>query len=129
MPRIAGIDIPEKKQIKIALTYMYGIGQTLALQILKEAGVESNLRTKDLTEKDLVALRKIIEGKHNIEGNLRREVVSNIKRLKEIKCWRGSRHSKNLPVRGQKTKKNSRTVRGNVRKTMSSGRKQAPGPK
>ncbi len=129
MPRIAGIDIPEKKQIKVGLTYIFGIGDSLALKSLKEAGVDPNKRSKDLTEKEITDLRKIIEKDHKIEGDLRRDIMGNIKRLKEIKCWRGIRHIKKLPVRGQKTKKNSRTVRGNVRRTVGSGRKAAPAPK
>lgn len=129
LPRIAGIDIPEKKQIRISLTYIYGIGNSLALQILKKVGVDPNRKTQDLTEKEIGDVRNLIEKSYQIEGDLRRGIVANIKRLKEIRCWRGMRHSKGLPVRGQKTKKNSRTVRGNVRKTVGSGRKDAPGPK
>jgi len=129
MPRIAGIDIPENKQIAIGLTSIYGIGRSLAVDILKEAKIEVSKKTKDLTENESASLRKIIEGSYKIEGDLRRETMSNIKRLREIKSWRGSRHIKKLPVRGQKTKKNSRTVRGNVRRTVSSGKKAAPAPK
>ena len=129
MPRIIGIDIPENKRIEIALTYIYGLGLTSAKKILAVSGVDPNKRTKDLTEAEINGLKKAIEGNFKIEGDLRREIVSNIKRLKEIKCWRGMRHIKGLPVRGQKTRKNSRTVRGNVRKTVGSGRKTAPGPK
>ncbi|MCX6791322.1 MAG: 30S ribosomal protein S13 [Candidatus Gribaldobacteria bacterium] len=126
MPRIAGINIPDNKQIAIAVTYIYGIGNVLALRILKEAEINPAKKAKDLTEKESGDLRKIIESKYKIEGDLRRDVVANIKRLKEIKCWRGSRHTKGLPARGQKTKKNSRTVRGNTRRTVSSGKKAAP---
>jgi len=129
MPRIAGIIIPDDKHIVIALTYIFGIGRVLAYRILKEAKIAPDRKAKDLTEKEVNDLRKIIEGSYKIEGDLRREVVANIKRLKEIHCWRGMRHSKGLTVRGQKTKKNSRTVRGNVRKTVGSGRKPPPGPK
>jgi small subunit ribosomal protein S13 len=129
MPRIAGINIPENKQILIALTYIYGIGRPLSVKILKQANVNPSQKAKDLTEKEINDLRKIIEGSQKIEGDLRREILSHIKRLKEIRCWRGLRHIKGLPVRGQKTKKNSRTVRGNVRKTVGSGRKEAPAPK
>ena len=129
MPRIAGISIPDNKHIVIALTYIYGIGRVLACRILEEAKIEPTKKAKDLSEKEVNDLRKILEGSYKIEGDLRREIVGNIKRLKEIKCWRGMRHSKGLTVRGQKTKKNSRTVRGNVRKTVGSGRKEAPGPK
>lgn len=129
MPRIAGINIPENKQIAIALTSIYGIGRSSASEILKEAKVEPTKRARDLSEKEVGALRKIIEGGYKIEGALRREILGNIKRLKEIKCHRGIRHLKGLPVRGQKTRKNSRTIRGNVRKTVGSGRKAAPTPK
>ena len=127
--RIAGIDVPEQKQVRISLTYIYGIGNALALKILEKAGVDGMKKTKDLTEKEITDIRNLIEKSYRIEGDLRREIVSHIKRLKEIKSWRGMKHSRNLPVRGQKTKKNSRTVRGNVRKTVGSGRKDAPGPK
>ncbi|MDD5146375.1 MAG: 30S ribosomal protein S13 [Candidatus Pacebacteria bacterium] len=129
MLRIAGINIPDNKQIMIALTYIYGIGRPLAGTILAQTQINPMKKAKDLTEKEVAELRKIIESSHRIEGDLRRETVANIKRLKEIRCWRGSRHAKGLPVRGQKTKKNSRTVRGNVRKTVGSGRKAAPSPK
>ncbi len=129
MPRIAGVNIPENKQIETALTYIYGIGRPLANKILKESNVSPVKRAKDLTDKEVAAIRSVLEGKFKIEGDLRREIMANIKRLKEIRCWRGMRHIKGLPVRGQKTKKNSRTVRGNVRKTVGSGRKQAPAPK
>jgi small subunit ribosomal protein S13 len=115
MPRIAGINIPDKKQIYIALTYIYGIGNSLSKKILKEA--------------DIDFYKKIIDEKSKIEGELRRELLKNIRRLKAIGCWRGVRHKKSLPVRGQKTKKNSRTIRGNVRKTVGSGRKAAPAAK
>ena len=129
MPRIAGIDIPENKQIEIALTYIFGIGRSSALRVLTEAGISPEKKAKDLTEKEVGAIRKAVETNYKIEGELKRRVLSDIKRLREIKCWRGSRHIKGLPVRGQKTKKNSRTVRGNVRKTVSSGKKSAPAPK
>lgn len=129
MPRIAGIDIPENKRVKISLTYIFGIGNALALEILEKAKVDPEKKTKDLTEKEVADIRNIIEKSYKIEGDLKREIVANIKRLKEIRSWRGMRHSRGLPVRGQKTKKNSRTVRGNVRKTVGSGRKDAPAPK
>lgn len=129
MLRIAGVNIPENKQIATSLTYIYGIGQSLAVRVLKEADVDCHRRARDLSDKEVGDLRKIIEGKYKIEGDLRREVLGHLKRLKEIKCWRGLRHSRGLTVRGQKTRKNSRTVRGNVRKTVGSGRKAAPGPK
>lgn len=129
MPRIAGDVIPDNKHILISLTYIYGIGRALARKVLKQCGIDSQKKAGSLTEREINDLRKIIEGNLKIEGDLRREIVSNVKRLKEIRCWRGMRHMKGLPVRGQKTRKNSRTVRGNVRKTVGSGRKAAPAPK
>lgn len=129
MPRIAGVIIPENKQIGTALTYIYGVGCPLAKKVLRESGIDPARRAKDLTDQEIAAIKGALEGKHKIEGDLRREIMANIKRLKEIKCWRGGRHSRGLPVRGQKTKKNSRTVRGNVKKTVGSGRKAAPAPK
>ncbi len=129
MPRIAGINIPDNKQIVIALTYIFGIGRSSALKILEQAKVPASKKAKDLSEQEVNLLRKIIEKDCKIEGDLKREVISNVKRLKEVRCWRGVRHLKGLPVRGQKTRKNSRTIRGNVRKTVSSGRRSAPAPK
>ena len=129
MPRIAGIIIPDNKQIAISLTYIFGIGRSSALKILKQCNIPSTKKAKDITEQEANKIKDVIEAGFKIEGDLRREHVANIKRLKEIKCWRGIRHIKGLPTRGQKTKKNSRTVRGNVRKTVGSGRKAAPGPK
>lgn len=123
MPRIAGINIPDQKQIEISLTYIYGIGRSLARKILKEAGISSFLQAKDLTADQINQLKEIIEKKYKIEGELRREVMMSIKRLKDIGSWRGYRHIKGLPVRGQRTRTNTRTVRGNVRKTVGSGRK------
>jgi len=123
MPRIAGVNIPDNKRIEIALTYVYGIGRTLANKILTQAKVDPNLRANKLTAEEVNRLREIIEKGLKIEGELRRERMMNIKRLKDISCYRGSRHIKGLPVRGQRTKTNTRTVRGNVRKTMGSGRK------
>jgi len=128
MPRIAGVNIPENKQILIALTYIYGIGRSLASKILAEAKISPSLRAKDLTPEKINLLREIIEKKYKIEGDLRREVMMAIKRLKDIGAWRGIRHIKRLPVRGQRTRTNTRTVRGNVRKTVGSGRKAAPEP-
>jgi small subunit ribosomal protein S13 len=127
--RIAGVNIPEQKQILIALTYIYGIGRSLAGEILSKAKVDPTKKAKDLTEQEVGELRKIIEQNYKIEGELRREVMENIKRLREIKCWRGIRHAKGLPVRGQKTRKNTRTIRGNVRRTVGSGKKPPPAPK
>ena len=123
MARIAGVNIPNEKRIAIALTYIYGIGFYAAEKILLELKIDKDIRTKDLTEEQVNRLRTAVEKDYRVEGNLRREVMANIKRLKEIRCYRGSRHAKGLPVRGQRTKTNTRTVRGNVRKTMGSGRK------
>ena len=120
--RILGINIPENKRLEIGLTVLYGIGRPRAHKILDEAKIEYGKRPKDLTVQDENEIRKIIEG-FKIEGDLKREVAGNIKRLKDIKAYRGSRHQRGLPSRGQRTKTNSRTRRGNVRKTMGSGRK------
>lgn len=127
MLRIAGITVPDNKRIVVALTYIYGIGPVLSEQILTKAGISHDVRTKDLNESQTTKLREIIEGsgKYKIEGDLRREKMMNIKRLKEIGCYRGIRHIKGLPVRGQNTKTNNRTVRGNKRSTMGSGRKKS----
>lgn len=128
MPRIAGVNIPENKQVLIALTYIYGIGFSLAGKILNEAKINPFIRAKDLTPDEINRLKEIIEKKYKVEGALRREVMMNIKRLKDISSWRGIRHLKGLPVRGQRTRTNTRTVRGNVRKTVGSGRKPPPSP-
>lgn len=125
MARIAGVNLPSNKRIEIGLTYIFGIGRHRANKILDQAKININKRVKDLTVAEVETLRKIIENNYKIEGALRREISSNIKRLKEINCYRGMRHSKRLPVRGQRTKTNSRTVRGNVRQTMGSGRRAA----
>jgi small subunit ribosomal protein S13 len=123
--RIAGVNIPNDKRIEIALTYIHGIGRTRSIKILAEAKVDKNIRVKDLKEAEANILREIVEKKYTVEGDLRREVQSNIKRLREIGCYRGLRHGKHLPVRGQRTKTNSRTVRGNKRVTMGSGKSKA----
>ena len=123
--RIAGVTLPAKKRVNIALTYIYGIGPTLSQKILSLAKLEENPRIDELTEAQAGKLRELIEKQFKVEGDLRREILMNIKRLKEIGAYRGNRHSRNLPVRGQRTKTNSRTVRGNVRRTMGSGRKPA----
>ena len=124
MARIAGINIPDNKRIEIALTYIYGIGRSLANQLLEEAKVDPDKRTSQLSDEELNNLRKIMdEKKYRLEGDLRRETMMNVKRLKEIGSYRGSRHIKGLPVRGQQTKTNSRTIRGNVRRTMGSGKR------
>lgn len=121
--RVSGISIPKEKRIVISLGYIFGIGPTLSKKILAKAKIDENTRTKDLTSDQEDKLRMMIEKEYKTEGDLRREVMANIKRLKDIKSHRGIRHMKHLPVRGQRTKTNSRTVRGNVRKTMGSGRK------
>lgn len=123
--RIAGVNLPQNKRIEAALTYLYGIGLSASKKILKELGVNPDTRVKDMSETETHRLRDLIEKNYKVEGDLRREVLSNIKRLKEIACYRGTRHSRGLPTRGQRTKTNSRTVRGNVRRTMGSGRKSA----
>ena len=123
MARIAGVNIPLNKHIRISLTYIYGVGPTTAASILKQAGVKGDIKTKDLTEDQVKAVRDLVEKGRRLEGDLRRDVLSNVKRLKEIGAYRGSRHAKHLPVRGQRTKTNSRTIRGNVRKTTGSGRR------
>ena len=123
MARIAGVNIPNEKKIVISLTYIYGIGLHTAENILKKLNIDKELRTKDIPEDVINQLRLMIEKDLKVEGNLRRGVMANVKRMKEIKCYRGTRHAKGLPVHGQRTKTNNRTVRGNVRKTMGSGRK------
>ncbi len=125
MVRIAGVNIPDNKRVEVALTYIYGIGLTTSQKILKELNVSPDTRTKDLTTEEANKLRETIEKKFRVEGELRHLVKQNIKRLKEIGSFRGSRHQKGLPSRGQRTKTNTRTVRGNTRKTMGSGRKKA----
>lgn len=120
--RILGITIPNNKRLDIGLTALYGIGLSRSRQILKEAGVEANVKSDSLTVDQENAIRKVIESM-TIEGALKREIAANVKRLKDIKSHRGVRHMKKLPVHGQRTKTNSRTVRGNVRKTMASGRR------
>jgi len=129
MPRIAGINIPENKQIEVSLTYIYGLGRPLARKILKEAKIDTVRKASELNSEEVGRLKEIIEKNYKTEGDLRRDIITNIKRLKEIGSWRGSRHIKGLPVRGQTSRVNNRTVRGNVRKTVGSGRKEAPGPK
>ena len=112
MARIAGVDIPNAKRVEIALTYIYGIGKKSAQDILAKTGVNPDTRAKDLTDDEIAKLRDEIEANYNVEGELRREVALNIKRLVEINCYRGTRHRKGLPVRGQSTKRNARTRKG-----------------
>ncbi len=122
MLRIAGVNIPDDKRIVVSLTYIYGIGSASAKKILTDLKISVDKRTRDLTETEQNAIRNQVEKKFKVEGELKHEVRNNIKRLKEIGCYRGSRHLKGLPSRGQRTKTNNRTVRGNVRRTMGSGR-------
>ena len=122
MARLAGVDLPREKRIEIGLTYIYGIGLTSSKKILKEAGVNPDTRVKDLTDDEVAAIRKAMDG-YKVEGDLRREVALNIKRLTEIGCYRGLRHRKGLPVRGQRTKTNARTRKG-PRKVVSKSKKQ-----
>ena len=112
MPRIVGVDIPKNKRILIALTYIYGIGRATSERILKEAGIDINVRARDLTEKEISVINSIISEKYKVEGDLRREVAQNIKRLISIGCYRGLRHKRGLPVRGQRTHSNARTRKG-----------------
>jgi len=128
MARIIGVNIPDEKRIDIGLTYIYGIGPTLAKKILESSNIPVNKKVKDLTKEEINTIKEFIEKNYKVEGDLRRDIMVNIKRLKDINSWRGSRHTKKLPVRGQTTRINSRTVRGNVR-TVGSGRKGAPAPK
>ncbi|HCC83832.1 TPA: 30S ribosomal protein S13 [Candidatus Uhrbacteria bacterium] len=123
MARIAGVTLPNNKRIVIALQYIFGVGETRAADILTRSKVSPETRVKDLTPDEENAIRTIVEKEFRVEGELRREVMGHIKRLKDIGSYRGSRHTKGLPVRGQRTKSNSRTVRGNVRKTAGSGRR------
>lgn len=123
MARIAGVNIPDNKRIKIALTYIYGIGDSLSKEILEQVKIDSNIRAGKLTAEQVNKLRDAVEKKYKIEGELRQTKLMNIKRLKDIGSYRGTRHAKGLPTRGQRTKTNTRTVRGNVRRTMASGRK------
>lgn len=112
MARIAGVDLPREKRVEIGLTYIYGIGRVTATAILEKAGVNPDTRIKDLSEDEVGAIRKIIDSEYDVEGDLRRDVSMNIKRLMEIGCYRGIRHRRGLPVRGQNTKNNSRTRKG-----------------
>ena len=122
MLRILGVNLPEEKRIEFALTYIKGIGLFSSRKILDEAEIDLNKRAKDITSEEVGKIQKIIESKYKVEGELRRIVMMNIKRLKEIGCYRGTRHSKGLPSRGQRTKTNNRTVRGNIRRTAGSGK-------
>lgn len=122
MARIAGVDLPREKRAEIGLTYIYGIGRATSNEILAKAGISKDARIKDLSDGEVNVLRKIIDEDYLVEGDLRREISLNIKRLRDIKCYRGMRHAKGLPLRGQKTKTNARTRKG-PRKTVSRKKK------
>ena len=122
MARIAGVDLPRNKRIEVAMTYVYGIGRTSSQKILASAGVDLNTRTDDLTEAELAKIREIVDTDYRIEGDLRREVTMNIKRLMDLGCYRGLRHRRGLPCRGQKTKTNARTRKG-PKKTVAGKKK------
>lgn len=117
MARISGVDLPRDKRVEVALTYIYGVGPSTSKAILAQTGVNPDIRVKDLSESEIATLREYIDKNYRVEGDLRREVSMNIKRLTEIGCYRGLRHRRNLPVRGQRTKTNARTKRG-ARKTV-----------
>lgn len=121
--RLLGVNIPDQKRIEIALTYVYGVGPTSSRKILKEAKISPDTRTKDLSAEDANVIKNIIEKKYRIEGELRQMLRQNIERLKTLQAYRGLRHARRLPARGQRTKTNSRTIRGNVRKTAGSGKR------
>lgn len=127
MPRISGVNIPDNKRIETALTYIYGIGPVLSRLILKTTNIDPDKRAKDLTNAEVNKIQGVVDKSYRIEGDLRREVLENIKRLKETGAWRGTRHFKKLPIHGR-SKTNSRTLRGNIRKTMGSGRRPPPTP-
>jgi small subunit ribosomal protein S13 len=123
MARIAGIDLPRNKQVEVSLTYIYGIGRSTSQEILRKAGVNPSTRVKDLTESEVAALRETIDREYQVEGDLRREVQMNIRRLIDIGCYRGLRHRRNLPVHGQRTKTNARTKRGPKKTVAGRGRR------
>ena len=122
MARISGIDLPKDKRIEIGLTYIYGIGRTSSGKILEKANVNPDTRVKDLTDDEVIRIRDIVEGHYTVEGDLRRQIAMDIKRLKEIGCYRGIRHRRGLPCRGQKTKTNARTCKG-PKKTVANKKK------
>lgn len=123
MARIAGVDIPRKKRVEISLTYIYGIGKTASRAIIAKAGVDPNTRVQDLSESEVTQLRQIIDSDYVVEGDLRREVAMNIKRLTEIGCYRGLRHRRHLPVHGQRTKTNARSRKGPKKTVAGRGRR------
>ena len=122
MARISGVDLPNEKRVEIGLTYIYGIGRTSANKILAATGINPDTRVKDLTEEDIALIRKHLEANYTVEGELRKDVALDIKRLKEIRCYRGLRHIANLPVRGQSSKQNARTRKG-PKKTIANKKK------
>ena len=122
MARIAGVDLPREKRVEIGLTYVYGIGRVSSNKILAQAGVNPDIRVRDLTDDDVKKIQEVIDGTYLVEGDLRREIALNIKRLQEIGCYRGIRHRRGLPVRGQKTKTNARTRKG-PKKTVANKKK------
>jgi len=122
LARIAGIDLPRNKRIEVALTYVYGIGRSTSQEILSKAGVDFDTRSDNLTEEEVAKIRKVIDSEYKVEGDLRREVTMNVKRLMDLGCYRGLRHRRGLPVRGQKTKTNARTRKG-PRKTVAGKKK------
>lgn len=123
MVRVSNVNIPDEKRIEISLGYLFGIGRSLSNKVLASAKISPDKRAKDLTSEEINRIQEIIDKNYKIEGDLKREIHGNIKRMKEILCYRGMRHSRRLPSRGQRTKTNSRTVRGNLRKTMGSGKR------
>ena len=123
MARIAGVDLPRNKRVEIGLTYIYGIGRSLSGDILRQAGVSPDTRVRDLTESEVTALREVIERGYHVEGDLRRELQTNIRRLLDIGCYRGLRHRRNLPVHGQRTRTNARTKRGPKKTVPGRGRR------
>jgi len=123
MARIAGVDLPRNKRVEVGLTYIYGIGRSTSNQVLQQAAIDPDKRIRDLTEVEVTALREVIDRNHRVEGDLRREVQMNIKRLMEIGCYRGLRHRRNLPVHGQRTRTNARTKRGPKRTVPGRGRR------
>lgn len=129
MVRISGVNLPPKKQIEIALTYILGIGRSLSKKILKQAGIDPEKKVEALESDEARKIQEIISSGYKVEGDIRKVRMMSVKRLKDIGSWRGSRHTKGLPVRGQTTRVNSRTVRGNVRRTVGSGKKGAPASK
>jgi small subunit ribosomal protein S13 len=127
LARIAGINLPVDKKVEIALTYIYGIGHTVAKKVCDDLKIKEDLRVKDLSDADILKIREYIDKNLKVEGDLRREVATNIKRLQDLRCYRGMRHSKRLPVRGQRTKTNARSRKGKA--VAVAGKKKAPGPR